>query len=76
MSVMVLGEDVEVADEDFDMVEALRVAPIGVKRELVATVLINGADEPTSIEKGGTKSSICCVLIPVVQLHVGPSAQE
>jgi hypothetical protein len=39
--------------------EPLGVAPRGVNRELVATVVIKGTDDPTRMEYEGKKSSIC-----------------
>lgn len=58
------------------VVVVLRVAPLGVKRELVTTAVFSCTDEPTRIEYGGKKSSIFCVLVSLPQVQVGPSAQQ
>jgi hypothetical protein len=67
---VLVGTELDVA------AEPLCVAPRGVKRELVIAVVSNTTFELTKTEYGGKKSSMCCVLAPVEQLQVGPSAQQ
>lgn len=72
IDVVVLWETEAVAEAE----AVLRVAPRGVIKSLVATIVFNSKDDPTSSEYSGKKSRISWVLTPVVQLQDGPSAQQ